>query len=70
MSCMLKGGEMKSVRGAVTASATTYIMSRTPSIVLPVRQVEQVGAYSTVHASRNDLVQYILLGRLQHPGYN
>jgi len=36
----------------------------------PVRQVEQVGAYSTVHASRNDLVQYILLGRLQHPGYN
>ena len=37
MSCILKGGEMKSVRGAVTASATTCIMSRTPSIVLCVK---------------------------------
>ena len=37
MSCILKGGEMKSVRGAVTASTTTCIMSRTPSIVLCVK---------------------------------
>ena len=37
MSCILKGGEMKSVRGAVKASATTCIMSRTPSMVLCVK---------------------------------
>jgi hypothetical protein len=37
MSCMLKGGEKKRVRGAVTASTTTCIMSRTPSIVLCVK---------------------------------
>ena len=36
----------------------------------PLRRVEQVGAYSKVHARRNDLLLYIVLARLQHPASN
>ena len=33
----------------------------------PLRRVEQVGAHSRVDASRNDLLLYLVLARLQHP---